>query len=141
MPKSEFGNQLRLAVADLIRDKYITADAYDKGLAENPMVERNYDMWKDNLLALYERQQILNKNPEEKISAYKTVTTYLDPYVDSLRQKYSSQVLINTDAFEKIKLTSVDMFVIQRNVPFPVLVPEFPQLTTHNKLDYGQKME
>jgi hypothetical protein len=75
------------------------------------------------------------------MSDYKLVKNHFDPYVDSLRQKYNDQVFINTDAFEQIKLTSVDMFVIQRNVPFPVMVPGFPQLTTHNKLDYGHKME
>ncbi len=32
------------------------------------------------------------------------------------------------------------MFVIQRNVPYPVMVPSFPTLTMHDKLDYGKKM-
>jgi hypothetical protein len=32
------------------------------------------------------------------------------------------------------------MFVIQRNVPYPVVVPSFPTLTIHDKLDYGKKM-
>ena len=45
----------------------------------------------------------------------------------------------NTDQFEEIKLTGIDMFVIQNNAPYPVIVPEFPQLTTHNMLDYGKK--
>lgn len=141
MAKSEFSNEFRMAVADLIRDKYITADAYEKEYDKNPLVERNVNMWTDNLLALYQRQKILESLSVQNATPYKLVTNYFDPYLDSLRQKYSDRVYINTDEFEKIKLTSVDMFVIQRNVPFPVVVPEFPQLTTHNRLDYGNKME
>ncbi|MCB0281661.1 MAG: hypothetical protein KDF60_03705 [Calditrichaeota bacterium] len=141
MAKSEFSNEFRMAVADLIRDKYITADAYDKGFDENPLVERNVNMWEDNLLALYQRQKFLKDIPSNNETPYQLVTSYFDPYLDSLRQKYADQIFIDTDQFEKIKLTAVDMFVIQRNVPFPVVVPEFPQLTTHNRLDYGNKME
>jgi hypothetical protein len=44
------------------------------------------------------------------------------------------------EAFEKIELTSTDMMVIQRGVPYPILVPSFPVITSDNKLDYGKKM-
>ena len=44
------------------------------------------------------------------------------------------------DAFEKIKLTSTDMMVIQRGVPYPILVPSFPIVTSDNKLDYGRNI-
>jgi hypothetical protein len=33
------------------------------------------------------------------------------------------------------------MTAIQKNVPFPLIVPSFPQLTTNNKLDYGKKLQ
>ncbi len=141
MPKKNFSAEFRLAVADLIRDKYITAAAYEEGYDSNPLVKRNENMWRDNLLALYQRRKILRGFKSPKASGYSLVEKYLDPYMEKLREKYQKQVLINTDAFENIKLTSVNMFVIQRNMPFPVPVPEFPQLTTHNKLDYGRKME
>ena len=44
------------------------------------------------------------------------------------------------DAFEKIKLTKTDMMVIQRGVPFPIMVPSFPILTSDNKLNYGRNI-
>ena len=53
---------------------------------------------------------------------------------------HGDQILINTEEFEKTNLTSVDMFVIQTNVPYPVMVPSFPKVTTHDKLDFGSKM-
>jgi len=47
---------------------------------------------------------------------------------------------INTEAFEKAKLTRIDMIVVQRNVPFPIIVPGFPMATTVHLLNYGKKM-
>jgi hypothetical protein len=61
--------------------------------------------------------------------------------VDSLQNKYSGEIEIDVEAFNKIKLTRVDMYVIRQNVPFPQVVPQFPQVTTDNRLDYGEKME
>jgi hypothetical protein len=140
MPKSEFANEFKLAIADLIRDTYITEDAYNKGFDEDPRVIRNGEMWKDNIIALYQKRKILSDIPGDKIKPATIVNKHLNPVIDELRNKYQDQIKINTDAFEKINLTAVDMFVIQKNMPFPVLVPQFPVLTTHNKLDYGQKM-
>ena len=45
------------------------------------------------------------------------------------------------DAFEAIELTATDMMVTQRGVPFPVMVPSFPILTTDSRLDYGSKKD
>ena len=69
------------------------------------------------------------------------IERYLNPYIDSLQVKYHDVIRIDTDAFEDIQLTNIDMFVVQRNVPFPVIVPNFPLLTTDNTLDYGKKIE
>ena len=60
--------------------------------------------------------------------------------IDSLQTIYSNQIEINMDAFEKIKLTKTDMMVIQRGVPFPIMVPSFPILTSDNKLNYGRNI-
>ena len=64
----------------------------------------------------------------------------MNPKIDSLQNVYSDQIEINMEAFEKIELTSTDMMVIQRGVPYPILVPSFPVITSDNKLDYGKKM-
>ncbi len=53
---------------------------------------------------------------------------------------YGANLRINMDAFEKIKLTSTDMMVIQRGVPYPILVPSFPIVTSDNRLDYGKSI-
>jgi hypothetical protein len=140
MPKKDFSRQFKLAVADLIRDKFITEDAYKKGYDKDPRVQRDYQMWKDNLLSLYHKNKILEVYDNEAKSELVKIEKVLNPLLEDIRKKYNDHILIDTDAFEKIELTSIDMFVIQRDVPFPVVVPEFPRLTTHNRLDYGSKM-
>ncbi len=140
MPKKEFARQFKLAIVDMIRDQHITKDAYAKGYDNVPAVQNTLHMWKDNMLALYQKQEFLKTKNISGLKAEDIVRTYLDPYVHNLQIKYNDQIQINTDTFEKIKLTHIDMFVIQKNVPFPVIVPSFPQLTTWDKLDYGHKM-
>ncbi len=141
MEQTEFAEQFKLAVVDLIRDKYITADAYKKGLDRSEEVKASVGMWRDNLLSMYQQNQYLRSIQAQGGDYYNTIRNYLSPYIDSLQIKYSDRIEINTDAFEKIKLTSIDMFVLQRNMPFPIIVPSFPLLTTDDKLDYGMKMK
>lgn len=138
MPRNEFAEQFKLAIADMVRDRYITDDAYRKGYDQVPAVQRNSQMWRDNLLALYQKQQLLKS--VSTTDPMEIITKHLNPHVQALFKQYSPEIKINTDAFEKIKLTHIDMFAIQRNMPFPIVVPSFPQVTTYDKLDYGNKM-
>jgi len=139
MNTSEFPEQLKLAIVDLIRDKYLTQQAYDKGYDKIGIVKRNTNMWKDNLLALYQKNRFLETVENKGKDYMNIITQNLNPYIDSLQAKYNNVIEIDTDEFEKIKLTRIDMFVIQRNAPFPVIVPSFPLLTMDNRLDYGRK--
>ncbi|MBN2356888.1 hypothetical protein JXO59_12300 [candidate division KSB1 bacterium] len=142
--KDEFAAELQKAVADLVQDQFITREAYKRGYDKINLIERNVGMWRDNMLSFYQRNQFL-ANRGIRISDEKGYMTILrrdlDPYIADLRKKYQDQIQINTAAFEKIKLTAIDLFVIQKNMPFPIVVPSFPVLTTHSLLDYGSKME
>ena len=139
-PKNKFAREFKMAVVDLVRDHYLTQEAYKRGYDKVPEVQRNVNMWRDNLLALYQKKQYLNFMGVKGKKMKDIIREYLDPYVAKLRQKYADRIFINTDAFEKIKLTRIEMFALQPNQAFPVLVPSFPQLTMHNKLDYGHKL-
>jgi hypothetical protein len=140
----EFPEQLKYAIADLIRDKYINNEAYKAGYDKLPAVQNYTTMWQDNLIALYWRNQYLAEHGfrgnfgKEYLKA---IREYLNPYVDSLQAKYSDEIEINTDAFEKIKLTDIDLFALQSGVPYPIISPTFPILTTDNKLNYGRKLQ
>ena len=45
------------------------------------------------------------------------------------------------DAFENIDLTSTDMVDKHQGLPYPIVVPSFPIITTDDRLDYGSKLE
>lgn len=142
--KSEFAEQFKLAIADMLRDRFLTERAYEKGYDKVEAVQRNVAMWKDNLAYLYQQKKVLRslgKTDEFGKNYVEVIERDLNPYVRSLQQKYAARIEINTEAFEKIDLTSVSMFVVQRNVPFPVVVPGFPVVTTLHALDYGRKMK
>jgi len=73
--------------------------------------------------------------------AMQQILDYYNPIIDSLQQVYSNKIQINTKALEELNLTSTDMMVTQKGVPYPVVVPSFPIITTNDRLDYGSKLE
>jgi len=138
--KSEFEEQLKYAIADLVRDHFITRYAYSKGFDQAAIVQQTGMMWQDALLALYERDRYLQRCTIGKSDSAMILKKYLNPWIDELQKKYSKQVFVNVREFDRIKLTRIDMFTTQRNVPFPIVVPFFPQVTSDPWLDYGNKM-
>ena len=136
MNKNEFPEQLRYAIADLLRDVEITRQCYYKGFDSRWNVKVYEEMWKDvykskTYLASIRKDNKQIKNQENWIE-------FMNPRIDSLQNLYSDQIEINMNAFEKIRLTQTDMMVIQRGVPYPIMVPSFPVLTSDNKLNYGK---
>ncbi len=143
LKQSEFAEQFKLAIVDLVRDRYLTQAAYQKGYDRAEAVQRNVEMWKDNLLFLHQQKQYLkslSKDHDFKREYLKIIAADLNPYVDRLQARYAQAIQIDMEAFEKIKLTGLDMFVLRRQDPFPVVVPNFPIITTDSQLDYGRKM-
>jgi hypothetical protein len=69
------------------------------------------------------------------------IKDYLNPYIDSLQNKYSDQIEVNVEEFNKIKLTRIDLITFEQNVPYPIMVPSFPQITTDHDLNYGKRMQ
>ena len=138
MKRSEFPQQLRLAIADLIRDTEITKQCYAKGYDKHWSVSLNEDMWRSSSNSKRYLSAVRSSN--KQINDQDQWLRLMNPKIDSLQNVYSDQIEINMEAFEKIELTSTDMMVIQRGVPYPILVPSFPVITSDNKLDYGKKM-
>lgn len=136
MKRSEFPEQLRLAIADLIRDAEITKQCYLEGYDKNWSVDLNAEMWKDVSRSKKYASDIRSQN--KNIINESQWIEFMNPQIDSLQAVYSDQIEINMEAFENIEITTTDMMVIQRGVPYPVLVPSFPILTSDHKLDYGE---
>lgn len=142
--KGDFAEQFKLAVVDMVRDRYLADAAYQKGYDRVEVVQRNVEMWKDNLLFLFQLNnylKALGKQGNFNKDYLQIIMTDLKPYIERLQAQYANQIEINTTAFEKIQLTNIDMLVIQKNMPFPVAVPGFPVITTDHQLDYGRKMQ
>ena len=132
---NQFSNELKYAVADLIRDVYITKEAYSLGLDKNILVINNEKKWEDYIKSLSLNNLIIKKNSPDS-----TPTKKLIMIVDSLQNEYSDIIKIDTDKFEKIKLSTVDMSVMYSNQPYTKLEPDFPIITNDHVLDYGQKV-
>jgi len=137
---NKFAARLRFAIVDLVRDKYLTDVAYQRGYDKDQIVVNYEQSWLDAGVAFYRKQEYLKNFDLAGKNEIEIVEGYLNPYIEKLLKKYSDKIEINVEEFEKIKLTRTDMFVIQEQVPYPVYVPGFPQLTSYNKLDYGKKM-
>ncbi|HNR67622.1 MAG TPA: hypothetical protein PKN04_07750 [bacterium] len=141
IPVSQFPQHLRLALADLVRDQQITREAYRRGLDLDPQVKRETQLWQDALLAQWSQERSLAQAAFDGLTAEQVVESIFTPYVEELQRKYSRQIEIDVDAFDAIELTGIDLIALQKNVPFAVVVPAFPQLTVDANLDYGRRME
>jgi len=142
--ESEFANQFRFAVVDLIRDKYLTQEAYKRGYQNIDAVKEYTNMWNDALVAQYMKEEFLKKtipHLSDSLNTYSVIQDYLNPYIDSLQKKYSDKIEVNVEEFNKIKLTRIDVIAIEQHVPYPIMVPSFPQITTDHDLDYGKPMK
>ena len=136
MNRNEFPEQLRYAIADLMRDMEITKISYNKGYNNRWNVKAYEQMWKD----VHKSKTYLSslRKGSKEIENQEAWLNFMNPKIDSLQESYSDKIQINMDAFEKIKLTQTDMMVIQRGVPYPIIVPSFPVITSDNKLNYGK---
>jgi hypothetical protein len=97
--KSEFAGQFKLAVVDLIRDKYITKEAYKKGYDRETKVKRDASGWRDYYYSVYQRDIFL-KSIGKKDHFHKDnlniIEQDLNPYIDRLQEKYEDIIEIDT---------------------------------------------
>ncbi|HGY55321.1 MAG TPA: hypothetical protein ENK44_06460 [Caldithrix abyssi] len=144
MAPEEYLHQFKLAVIDLMKDYYVTREAYAQKIDQSDFIVRQTQMWEDAFLARRHRQRYIDQlkankkfDPERMKSRY----TYIDAYVDSLQSKYSSVIEINYAALKDIRLSNTDFVSLQQFVPYSKIVPEFPPLGIDNKLDFGKSMK
>lgn len=134
MNAKEFPEQFKLAIIDFIQDKFLTIKAYNLELDKSFEVAQSEMIWKDSFLA-YQSSKLYDQQ-----SSMQNRHIKMKPIIDKLQDKYDKSIYINTDLFEQIKISNVDMFVTQSNVPYPVMVPNFPSYTDDSYLNYGSKL-
>jgi len=128
-----FNNELKYALVDLFRDREITKKAYSLGYDKQRDIVNVENKWKD-FISSSVMKNVLTYGLSDK-EAFKMLSSK----IDSLQKQHSSIIKIDTDKFEQIKLTSIDMNVIYTNQAYPLIEPSFPILTDDHVLDYGQK--
>ena len=134
----EFAGQLQYAIIDLIQDKYLTEEAYNADLDKDFRVEQYENIFRDANIGIHGKYLYLESQDIGGQNWLEIVENILTPYIKELQQKYSSSIEINIAEFNKIRLTNIDLFATQRGVPFPIVVPGFPLITTSHHLDYGK---
>ena len=141
--KSEFPQQLKLAIADLIRDKYITHEAYKKKYDRLASVLKEVEIWKDFYYSLHQRNNFLRSKGMDNIYSIDSeiLEKYLNPYVFQLQKEYNDKILVNLNVLDEIQLTTIEMIILKPNVPYPVIMPPIPILTNRNVIDYGQRID
>ncbi|MBI9072596.1 MAG: hypothetical protein JEY94_13420 [Melioribacteraceae bacterium] len=137
----KFAGQLKMAIVDMIQDKYLTEVAYERNYDKAFIAKRVANMWSDALISFYEQIQLIKEKNAPRDFTYENIDKFFKPYIDELQEKYSDVIEINIEEFKKIKLTSIDFLALQKNVPYPIIAPSFPMITTDYHLDYGKKME
>jgi hypothetical protein len=141
--RSEFPEQFKLAVVDLIRDQYLNKSAKTNGYDKHPWVKQTELMWSDAVLGQYQRNTYLDSIGKKEAfigNFMQVVRDDLNPYIRSLQQKYSEFIEIDAELLKQIQLTRVDMMAIQKWEPYPIVVPQFPVVTDEHRLDYGREM-
>ena len=131
---SNFENELKFAIADLLRDLHITNEAYDLGYNDSIEVLNVELKWSDHIKAITKKEDFLSLSSKKE-----NVLRLIDDAIDSLQIYYSDIVKIDTDKFEQIQLSRIDMNVRYSNQPYSKMEPDFPILTNDHLLDYGRK--
>jgi len=133
--KDLFLNELKYAIADLFRDFHITKMAYNLHLDNDQSIKIVKEKWNDHIKStVYKKKYFgLQYDKTEPLNV-------ISEKIDSLQIVYSDMIKIDTDKFEKIQLSSIDMNVNYSNQAYTKLEPSFPILTDDHVLDYGQKV-
>jgi len=142
MKNEEFGHEFQKAIIDLVTDYYVTQEAYQRGYDQVNVVKREYNIWKDNLNFVYQRNKILQSKKISgnlKSGKMNEIFSIMNPIVENLQKKFADEIELNIEELDKIDLTNINLEVIQPSEAYPKVVPGFPVVTDLHSLNYGNK--
>jgi hypothetical protein len=131
--KAEFPDAVKNAIADLVRNYYLTQEALELNYDDDPYINQYVDMWKEHFIATSVRAKLLQSK-----SSNTSDIEYLNPIIKELFNKYSDNIQINLELFNSINLTSIPMHVSNQNAAYQSPIPQFPILTDNHTIDYGK---
>ncbi len=140
--RRQFYFEFRRAIAEMVRDTYLNKEAYAMGLDKDEKVQRTVEMWSDALIAVHERNRIIREIDESlpdttDIYRQTKINKAYDAYLEKLLEKYRPKIAVNWPLFDSISLSKVQVFVMQPQSPFPVVVPNWPMFWDRNSTDYA----
>jgi hypothetical protein len=138
--KDNFKEEFKLAIVDMMRDHYVTQEAYKRSLDRSDDITREMEMWKDSFLATDQEKGIVSSAVRQGVIQENDQLgkrNYWKSYLHGLQQKYGRSVRINHDEFSKIRLANIDLVAVRPGVPYPVPVPQFPTFVASGNLDYA----
>jgi hypothetical protein len=130
--KKDFPIELKNAIADLIRDYYLTKEAYKLNLDKDSYINQYIKMWKEHFIASAVRLKLLQSKPTDN-----EVIKFLEPMINQLFHQYSDKIIINYKLLNEINLTSIPMHIVNQNAAYQSPIPQFPILTDNYKINYG----
>lgn len=141
LDSANFRQQFRLSIIDLVRDHYLTKEAYKRSLDKNENVQNIIRMWKDSFLASNKAKNIIdeavaqgaiNKNDQKELSEY------WNSKMNTLQKKYGHKIWINHELLDRLELTKIDMIAMKPGFPYPLEVPQFPALMPSRDINYAK---
>ncbi|HEX9654679.1 MAG TPA: hypothetical protein VGA99_13300, partial [bacterium] len=134
--ESEFSAYLKMAIKDILRDKYLTDDAYDKGLDNDVYVRDVEQQWRDHMLAIGKRTQLLQAAGLSENSSHNTsgVLLALQPELRKIAEKFKIEK--QWPELLEINLTDIPWMALQSGNPYPQRVPPFPVLTEDARSEF-----
>jgi hypothetical protein len=132
--KKDFPIELKNAIADLIRDYYLTKEAYTVNLDKDSYINQYIKMWKEHFIASAVRVKLLQSKPTDNEDI-----EFLEPMINQLFHQYSDKIIINFKLLDEINLTSIPMHIVNQNAAYQSPIPQFPILTDNYKINYGAR--
>lgn len=142
LDKKNFKEQFKLAVVDMMRNYYLTKEAYERSLDKDNGINNTVDMWKDSFLANVEMNDVIKSALNRGIISRDNnlgMLKYKESYLRDIQNKHGHLVWINYKELDKINLTTIDFVAARTGVPFPFATPNFPILIRSENLDYAKK--
>jgi hypothetical protein len=131
--KMDFPDAVKNAIADLVRDYYLTQEALELNYDDDPYINQYVNMWREHFIASTLRTKLLQSK-----SSNTNDIEYLNPIIKELFKKYSDDIQIDLELFDSINLTSIPMHVSNKNAAYQSPIPQFPILTDNHTIDYGR---
>ena len=126
MKKSEFPFQLKFAISDLVRDHYLTSEAYIEELNKNDFLINQNNMW----INFFNCQNYLKEKFPNAIS----LNNWLEDEgfqleLNELIDENSKDIYINWQELEKLIITDIPFSAIYKNESYSNVTAEILPLT------------